>query len=78
MQRRLTPRQLEVTVMLAMGQTSQEIAESLGISYLTVRTHLESARSVAGVGSLTQLVSWYWRNLKQREVRRCHHCGNPC
>jgi DNA-binding CsgD family transcriptional regulator len=36
----LTPREAQVCLQLAAGRTDEQIADSLGISYWTVRTHL--------------------------------------
>jgi DNA-binding CsgD family transcriptional regulator len=45
----LTPRQAQVAVRLAAGETSQEIAQHLGISPATARKHLESVFTRLGV-----------------------------
>ncbi len=50
----LTLREAEVLSLAAAGQTNAEIAESLGISPLTVRTHLERAFPKLGVRNRTE------------------------
>jgi DNA-binding CsgD family transcriptional regulator len=50
----LTQREAEVLSLVAAGQTNSEIAESLGISPLTVRTHLEHAFPKLGVRNRTE------------------------
>jgi DNA-binding CsgD family transcriptional regulator len=49
----LTRRETEVLTLAAEGRTNREIATSLRISPLTVRTHLEHAYSKLGVGNRT-------------------------
>jgi ATP/maltotriose-dependent transcriptional regulator MalT len=49
MQERLTPRQLEVLTLAADGLTDRQIAERLGISAATARTHMERIRSALRV-----------------------------
>lgn len=40
--RSLTPREQEVTALLCMGQRNYQIAETLGIAFGTVKSHLEN------------------------------------
>jgi DNA-binding CsgD family transcriptional regulator len=49
----LTLRETEVLTLAAEGRTNREIADSLGISPLTVRTHLEHAYPKLGVANRT-------------------------
>ncbi len=51
----LSPRELDVTRLLAGGGTNSEIAERLYLSPKTVARHLESAKRKLGVGSRTAL-----------------------
>jgi DNA-binding CsgD family transcriptional regulator len=53
----LTPREREVLVLVARGLTTAKIAERLGLSYPTVRTHLEHIREKLGVGTRAQAVA---------------------
>jgi DNA-binding NarL/FixJ family response regulator len=50
----LTKRELEVLRLLAQGQTNPEIAQSLVLSTLTVKTHVQRIISKLGVSDRTQ------------------------
>ena len=50
----LTRRELEVLRLLARGKTNQEIARSLGLSALTVKTHVQRIIAKLGVSDRTQ------------------------
>jgi DNA-binding NarL/FixJ family response regulator len=50
----LTQRELEVLRLLARGQTNQEIAQSLVLSTLTVKTHVQRIMGKLGVSDRTQ------------------------
>lgn len=53
----LTPREREVLVLVARGLTTAKIAERLGLSYPTVRTHLEHIREKLSVATRAQAVA---------------------
>lgn len=53
---RLTPREKEVLRLMAEGIPSREIANRLGISYTTVRTHIRSLGSKLGVHSKLEAI----------------------
>ena len=53
---RLTPREKEVLRMMAEGAASRDIANRLGISYTTVRTHIRSLGSKLGVHSKLEAI----------------------
>jgi DNA-binding CsgD family transcriptional regulator len=53
----LSPRELEVVGLLAAGRTSQEIADALCRSRVTVNTQLGSAMRKLGVSSRTGLIA---------------------
>lgn len=53
----LTPRRREVVTLLAAGLTKAEIAEELGVSYETVRSHVKLAYSALGAHSVVQAVN---------------------
>jgi len=53
---KLTRRQLEVLRLIAEGHGAQEIAEALGISIHTVRTHTQSVLRAFGAGSRLEAV----------------------
>ena len=60
----LTPRQMEVLHLLAIGLTDREIAETLVISERTVHKHVENIRDKLGVRTRTALVAEArWRGL---------------
>jgi len=52
----LTPREKEVLRLMAEGVSSRDIANRLGISYTTVRTHIRSLGSKLGVHSKLQAI----------------------
>lgn len=53
---RLTPREKEVLRLMAEGTASRDIADKLGISYTTVRTHIRSLGSKLGVHSKLEAI----------------------
>jgi LuxR family quorum-sensing system transcriptional regulator CciR len=53
---RLTPRQIECTVLAARGLTEAAIGETLGISDETVKRHLKQARQAYNVSKTVQLI----------------------
>jgi PAS domain S-box-containing protein len=54
---RLSPRQRDVIELVAEGLTSTQIAERLGVSPETVRTHLRNARLKLGASTKAQAVA---------------------
>ena len=58
----LSPRQREVMGQLCLGLRDREIANRLGVSIETVRTHVAFIRKKLGVGTRTGAVArWLWR-----------------
>jgi len=53
---RITPREKEVLRMMADGTSSRDIANRLGISYTTVRTHIRSLGAKLGVHSKLEAI----------------------
>ena len=51
----LTPRETDVVRLVARGLADKELAHALGISPLTVRNHLRTAREKTGLANRTQL-----------------------
>ena len=58
---RLTPRETEVLQALATGETAGAIAVSLGISRLTVQSHIKSILAKLGVHSKIEAITLAWR-----------------
>jgi DNA-binding NarL/FixJ family response regulator len=54
----LTLRESEVLKQVAMGATNRQIAETLGISYETVKEHVQHVLEKVGVGDRTQAALW--------------------
>ncbi|MCO6045419.1 response regulator transcription factor [Aeoliella sp. ICT_H6.2] len=54
----LTRREMEVLKQLAFGLTNKEIAEALGISYETVKEHVQHVLRKLGVSDRTQAAVW--------------------
>ncbi len=54
----LTKREMEVLKQLAFGLTNKEIAEALGISYETVKEHVQHILRKLGVSDRTQAAVW--------------------
>lgn len=58
----LTPRELEVTQMVARGLSTEQVARELIIGEATVRTHLYRVQTKLGVQDRAQLVSLAYRS----------------
>jgi DNA-binding CsgD family transcriptional regulator len=58
----LTAREVEITRLLAQGQTSREIAESLVVSIATVDRHLTHIYTRLGVRGRSEAIAWALRN----------------
>ncbi|MEV6806269.1 response regulator transcription factor [Streptomyces sp. NPDC051129] len=58
----LTPREKEITRMVARGMSTEEVARELTIGVATVRTHLYRVRTKLGVRDRAQLVSLAYRS----------------
>lgn len=58
----LTPREREVTQMVARGMSTEDVARELTIGVATVRTHLYRVRTKLGVRDRAQLVSLAYRS----------------
>jgi PAS domain S-box-containing protein len=54
---RLTPREDEIVAMVARGMTSRAIADELGVSLETVRTHIRNAMAKTGAHTRAGLVA---------------------
>jgi NarL family two-component system response regulator LiaR len=60
--RRLTPRESEILRSFAAGETTSQVAEQLGISALTVQSHVKSILAKLGVHSKIEAVTLAWRH----------------
>jgi len=60
--RRLTARETEILQALAAGDSTPVVAERLGISPLTVQSHVKSILSKLGVHSKIEAVTLAWRH----------------
>ena len=58
----VTPRELEVLILLADGHDQQQIADRLGISPKTVATHIQHLLAKFGAHSRAQLVALAYKN----------------
>jgi DNA-binding NarL/FixJ family response regulator len=60
--RRLTARETEILRAMAAGDATGEIAETLGISSLTVQSHVKNILAKLGVHSKIEAVTMAWRH----------------
>jgi LuxR family transcriptional regulator of spore coat protein len=59
---KVTPRETEIIRWMAAGKTAAEIGTILGISHITVNTHISNAKARFGVFKDTALVAAALRN----------------
>lgn len=62
----LSPRERDVLVWTALGHTNAEVADRLNVSVLTIRTHLDRARSKLGASNTVNTVV---EALRRREIK---------
>lgn len=60
---RLSPREIEVLALVAVGTANEDVADMLSISSNTVKTHLYSIFKKIGVPSRLQAALWAAKNL---------------
>ncbi len=58
----LTPRELDILLLLAQGMSNEEIAATLVVEVSTVKSHLARAMPKLGVRSRLQAVVWAYQN----------------
>lgn len=58
----LTPRELEVLSLMALGMSNDQIASELTITEGTVKNHVSSLYTKLGVNSRAEAVAWAWKN----------------
>jgi DNA-binding NarL/FixJ family response regulator len=59
---RASPRQLEILALIAIGKSDTEIASALGISFCTVRSHLQRLYQNHNVHTRAEAVATWLRN----------------
>lgn len=59
---KLTARELQVVALIVEGMRYKEIAQSLGLSYETVKTYVGRIRKKLDVSSKTEVAMWAIRN----------------
>ena len=62
----LTPRQREILALVASGLSSPDVADQLGISPGTVKTHLTAVYRTIGVRNRVQATRYYLDHLAPR------------
>lgn len=68
--RLLTPREYEILVRIAAGDTRAQISAALGITYNTIRSHIAHILEKTGGGSLITSLAWVgWLRLPTSEER---------
>jgi LuxR family maltose regulon positive regulatory protein len=60
----LSPRQAQIRGKIASGHSNQEIAEDLGISLHTVKTHSSKIYKKLSAPNRLQAVLWYKNNMR--------------
>lgn len=60
--KQLTVREQEVLACVCAGQSTEQVADDLGISTHTVETHIGNIMRKLDIPSRTVLVSWVWKN----------------
>jgi DNA-binding NarL/FixJ family response regulator len=64
----LSPRELEVVRLLALGRTNAEIAEELFVALSTVKTHVSNVRTKLSARNRVEIAGWAWEHgLVRRE-----------
>jgi DNA-binding NarL/FixJ family response regulator len=58
----LTRREREVLALLADGRTTQEVADALSISVMTVQSHVKNVLAKLGVHSKVEAIRFAWRS----------------
>jgi DNA-binding CsgD family transcriptional regulator len=60
--KKLTARELDVVKLIVSGMRYKGIADSLGLSYETIKTYVGRIRKKLGVQSKTEIAMWAIRN----------------
>ncbi|WP_282796075.1 response regulator transcription factor [Streptomyces sp. CC224B] len=70
----LTPRELEVVLLLAQGKSNAEVAEKLSVSMATVRSHVHHVLRKLGVGTRAQAVAIAYESGLMAAIGRTAEC----
>jgi len=74
----LTPRQAQILNLAANGMSDKEIANQLGITHRTVRTHFEKLFKDRGIRNRSQAIAlWSSRSTASRHARPADECPYP-
>lgn len=75
---RLTPRQAQILNLAASGLSDKQIANRLGITHRTVRTHFEKLFHDRGIRNRSQAIAlWSARRMVGRHLRPADECPYP-
>jgi DNA-binding NarL/FixJ family response regulator len=58
----LSPRELEVVRLLALGRTNAEIAAELFVALSTVKTHVSNVRTKLSARNRVEIAGWAWEH----------------
>lgn len=73
---KLSPRELQCVLLVTSGMQHKEAADRLGIATSSVRTHLQDAAQLVGVGSVPVLIARL-RAEAFAEARQCSPLASP-
>ncbi len=62
----LTVREAEVLALVARGQSTPQVADTLDVSENTVKSHRKSIYAKASVHKRSDAVAWYWANVTRK------------
>jgi DNA-binding NarL/FixJ family response regulator len=58
----LSPRELDVVLLVARGRTNAEVARALHITVGTVKTHLAAVQAKLGARNRVEIAAWAWES----------------
>ncbi|MFC6093713.1 response regulator transcription factor [Saccharothrix sp. BKS2] len=58
----LSPRELDVVLLVARGRTNAEVAHALHVTVGTVKTHLASVQAKLGARNRVEIAAWAWES----------------
>ena len=73
----VTPRQAQILELAAAGLSDKEIAQRLGVSHRTVRTHFEKLFRDRGIRNRGQAIAIWSARSRQQRVRPADECPYP-